>query len=203
MIGNIERVANLFLTKTVYSVALAILVGIMRVPAPFLPRHITLIGALTIGVPAFFLALAPNTERARPGFVPRVLRMAVPAGLIAAGATFASYYVAYRDNGPDDIQNGIQDGTAAITTLFLVTMWVLAIVARPYAWWKIALIAAMTAGFLLAIGTPFGRSFFQLDPSDTGSMGFAIGIGLVAVAVIEVGWWLDGWLRQERRRLLA
>ncbi len=77
VIGNIERVANLFLTKTVYSVFLAVAVGLIGVPYPFLPRHLTLVGSLTIGIPAFFLALAPNTERARPGFVRRVLRLAV------------------------------------------------------------------------------------------------------------------------------
>jgi magnesium-transporting ATPase (P-type) len=88
VLGNIERVANLFLTKTFYSVALALALGVAGLPFPFLPRHVTLIGTLTIGIPGFFLALAPNTRRATPGFVPRVLRFAVPAGLLCAAATF-------------------------------------------------------------------------------------------------------------------
>ena len=83
VIGNIERVANLFLTKTVYSVLLAVLVIAWQVPYPFLPRHLTLLSSLTIGIPAFFLALAPNRERAQPHFVRRVMRYSVPAGLIA------------------------------------------------------------------------------------------------------------------------
>jgi len=94
VIGNITRVATLFLTKTVYSVLLALLVVCWQVPYPFLPRHLTLLSTLTIGVPAFFLALAPNKERARPHFVRRVMRYSTPAGLICGAAAFLTYLVA-------------------------------------------------------------------------------------------------------------
>ena len=72
VIANVERVANLFVTKTVYAMLLAIAVGVLRWPYPFLPRHLTIISSLTIGIPAFFLALGPSTQRYVPGFVPRV-----------------------------------------------------------------------------------------------------------------------------------
>ena len=94
VINNVERVANLFLVKTTYSMLLAIAVGVAHVPFPFLPRHLTLVGSLTIGIPAFFLALAPNDHLARSGFVPRVLRFAVPAGTLAAIVTYAAYALA-------------------------------------------------------------------------------------------------------------
>ena len=80
VIANVERVANLFVTKTVYAMLLAIAVGVARWPYPFLPRHLTIISSLTIGIPAFFLALAPNLARYQPGFVWRVLRFAARAG---------------------------------------------------------------------------------------------------------------------------
>ena len=67
VINNLERVANLFVTKTVYSMMIAIAVGITVVPFPFLPRHLTLVGALTIGIPSFFLALAPNSSARQVG----------------------------------------------------------------------------------------------------------------------------------------
>ena len=67
VIANIERVANLFVTKTVYAMLLAIAVGVARWPYPFLPRHLTIVSSLTIGIPAFFLALAPNLRRYVPG----------------------------------------------------------------------------------------------------------------------------------------
>jgi len=64
VIANIERVAKLFVTKTVYAMLLAVATGVAGLPFPFLPRHLTLVGSLTIGIPAFFLALEPNTRRA-------------------------------------------------------------------------------------------------------------------------------------------
>src|SRR5437660_87120 len=63
VIANVERVANLFVTKTFYAMLLAIAIGIARWPYPFLPRHLTIVSSLTIGIPAFFLALAPNIDR--------------------------------------------------------------------------------------------------------------------------------------------
>ena len=65
--GNIERTSGLYITKTVYAMLLSLAVGVAAFAFPFLPRHLTLIGALTIGIPSFFLALAPNTDRFRPG----------------------------------------------------------------------------------------------------------------------------------------
>ncbi|WP_225978813.1 HAD-IC family P-type ATPase [Gandjariella thermophila] len=199
VIGNIERVANLFLIKTVYSVALAVLIGAVGLPFPFLPRHLTLIGAVTIGIPAFFLALAPNPERARPGFVPRVLRMSVPAGIVAAGCTFATYLLVIAEGTADPTQRR----TAAVIALFLVTMWALGIVARPYVWWKIVLLAAMGGMFVLVLLVPYGRWFFALDPGGPSTVVTAVAVAGVGTVAMELGWWLDGWLHHERRRLTA
>ena len=106
VIGNIERVSNLFLTKTVYSVLLAMLVGLAGLASaifgsdpllfPFQPIHVTIAAWFTIGVPAFILSLAPNNERAHPGFVRRVMTSALPSGLVVGVATFTSYLVAYQ-----------------------------------------------------------------------------------------------------------
>jgi cation-transporting ATPase E len=111
VIGNIERVASLFLTKTVYSALLALLVGIECLLAkplgaepllyPFQPIHVTIAAWFTIGIPSFILSLAPNNERAYPGFVRRVLTSALPAGLVVGIATFATYLSAY--NGADHL----------------------------------------------------------------------------------------------------
>jgi cation-transporting ATPase E len=184
VIGNIERVAHLFLTKTVYAALLAIVVVITQVPYPFLPRHLTLVSTLSIGVPAFFLALAPNTERARPGFVRRVLRFAVPAGVIAAGATLASYFHArWVYDGDLDAET-----SAATLTLFIVVLWVLAVIARPYTWWRAGLLAAMAAGFTLVLTVPYLQEFFQLQLSGFRApwVGAAIGVG--AGVLLEITW---------------
>ena len=78
VMANMERVASLFLVKTVYSALISLGVVLTQIPFPYLPRHITYIGALTIGMPAFILALAPNTRRYIPGFLRRVVHFALP-----------------------------------------------------------------------------------------------------------------------------
>src|SRR5204863_2595386 len=100
VIANVERTGNLFLTKTVYAMVLALAVGVAGVPFPFLPRHLTLISTLTIGVPGFFLALAPSDRPARSGFIGRILRFAVPAGFLAAVGTFSAYALARALGAP-------------------------------------------------------------------------------------------------------
>ncbi|MET9961938.1 HAD-IC family P-type ATPase [Streptomyces sp. NPDC006326] len=183
VIGNITRVATLFLTKTVYSVLLAILVVCWGVDYPFLPRHLTLLSTLTIGVPAFFLALAPNKERARPHFVRRVMRYAVPGGVIAAVATFTTYLLArHHYSGADSLK---AETSVATLTLFLVSLWVLAIIARPYTWWRIALVAAMGGAFLVVLVVPWLQDFFQLRLVGTRMPWLAVAVAAAAATLIE------------------
>ncbi|MEV5654230.1 HAD-IC family P-type ATPase [Streptomyces sp. NPDC052291] len=186
VIGNITRVATLFLTKTVYSVLLAVLVVCFQVEYPFLPRHLTLLSTLTIGVPAFFLALAPNKERAHPHFVRRVMRYAIPSGVICAAATFVTYLVArhhYSGTGALEAET-----SAATLTLFLVSMWVLAIIARPYTWWRICLVAAMGLAFLVVLAVPWLQDFFALKLVGAQMPWVAVGIAVVASAALEYAW---------------
>ncbi|MGX6748385.1 HAD-IC family P-type ATPase [Streptomyces xantholiticus] len=190
VIGNITRVATLFLTKTVYSVLLAILVVCSQVEYPFLPRHLTLLSTLTIGVPAFFLALAPNKERARPHFVRRVMRYAIPAGVIAAATTFSAYLLArshYTGTGALAAETSV-----ATLTLFLVAMWVLAIIARPYTWWRIGLVAAMGLGFLLVLTVPWLQHFFALRLVGTTMPWTAVAIAAAGAALLELSWRVVG-----------
>ncbi|MFF3654082.1 cation-translocating P-type ATPase [Streptomyces olivochromogenes] len=190
VIGNITRVATLFLVKTVYSVLLAILVVCWRVEYPFLPRHLTLLSTLTIGIPAFFLALAPNTERARPHFVQRVMRYSIPGGVVAAVATFITYMVARQHyTGPGELD---AETSAATLTLFLISMWVLAIIARPYTWWRVALVASMGLAFLVVLIVPWLQHFFALKLVGVQMPWIAVGISVVAAAILEFLWrWVD------------
>ncbi|WP_328872169.1 cation-translocating P-type ATPase [Streptomyces sp. NBC_00287] len=190
VIGNITRVATLFLVKTVYSVLLAVLVVCWQVEYPFLPRHLTLLSTLTIGVPAFFLALAPNKERAQPHFVRRVMRYSIPGGVLAAIATFLTYLIArhyYSGEGALDAET-----SAATLTLFLISMWVLAIIARPYTWWRVALVASMGLGFVLVLVVPWLQEFFALKLVGVTMPWIAVGISVVAAAALEFTWkWVD------------
>ncbi|MEU2745278.1 HAD-IC family P-type ATPase [Streptomyces collinus] len=190
VIGNITRVATLFLVKTVYSVLLAVLVVCSQVEYPFLPRHLTLLSTLTIGIPAFFLALAPNKERAKPNFVRRVMRYAIPGGVVAAVATFATYLLAREHyTGPGALD---AETSAATLTLFLISMWVLAIIARPYTWWRIALVASMAGAFLVVLVVPWLQHFFALKLVGMTMPWIAVGIAAVAAAALELSWrWVD------------
>ncbi|MEU1450799.1 HAD-IC family P-type ATPase [Streptomyces avermitilis] len=190
VIGNITRVATLFLVKTVYSVLLAVLVVCWQVEYPFLPRHLTLLSTLTIGIPAFFLALAPNKERAKPHFVRRVMRYSIPGGVLAAVATFVCYLIArHYYTGPGALD---AETSAATLTLFLISMWVLAIIARPYTWWRICLVAAMGGAFLLVLVVPSLQRFFALKLVGVTVPWLAVGIAVVAAATLEFLWkWVD------------
>ncbi|MDR7171533.1 cation-transporting ATPase E [Nocardia kruczakiae] len=213
VIGNIERVSNLFLTKTVYSVLLAFLVGVAGIGSqifdyaplsyPFLPRHVTIAAWFTIGIPAFILSLAPNNERARTGFVPRVLRLAIPSGTVIGVMTFIAYLIAYwsADQSLPTEAREVQIGTTALITLLVIAVWVLAIVARPWNWWKIALIAGSVAGYLILFTVPFTRHFFKLDPSNAELTGVAFACGAVGIVLVEVAWWVTAMVTGEQRHL--
>jgi cation-transporting P-type ATPase E len=210
VIGNIERVSNLFLTKTVYSVLLAVLVGLAGLSSkwfgtdpllfPFQPIHVTIAAWFTIGIPAFILSLAPNRERAHSGFVRRVMTSALPSGLVVGIATFTSYLLAYQGRASTGLEQ-TQASTTALITLLVSAVWVLAVVARPYEWWRVALVAASAASYVVIFSIPLAREKFMLDPSNIQLTAMALVIGLFAAALIEAIWWIQGRMLGERRVL--
>jgi cation-transporting ATPase E len=183
--ANIERVSNLYITKTVWATLLAIAVGVVLWPYPFLPRHLTIIDSLTIGIPSFFLALAPNARRYVPGFVERVLRFAVPAGLVAAIATLAAFALARAHDLPL-----VQQRTGATLVMLMVSLCVLVILASPLTWRRAVLVGLMIAGFLLLFPVESIREFYALKmPREVLSWTLVVGFG--AVAVLGGGWELS------------
>jgi cation-transporting ATPase E len=186
VIANIERVAKVFVTKTVYATVLALAVGLAGLAFPFLPRHLTLISSLTIGIPGFFLALEPNTQRARPGFVRRTLAFAAPAGLVAALGTLVAYQVADVADVPQD-----QARTTATLALAGLGLVVLALAARPLNPLRRLLLAAMAAAFVVVLLVPFLRVFFALDlpplPVALAALALVAALGgLLALAVLRL-----------------
>jgi cation-transporting ATPase E len=188
VIANIERVANLFVTKTCYATLLALAIGVARWQYPFLPRHMTIVSSLTIGIPAFFLALASNSRRYVPGFIPRVMRFAVPAGTIAAIATMTSYAIAHYADGVSIVEAR----TLATVTLVLVGLWVLNLQARPITRWRALLFAAMVGAFATILAVPRLRHFFALDIPWGAPTVAAFVIAAIAGIVLEVWWRMRG-----------
>src|SRR5437588_9476177 len=157
VIANVERVANLFLTKTVYATLLAIVVGITAVAYPLLPRHLTVVSNFSICAPAFLLSLLPNSTPFRPGFVDRVLRFSVPCGLIAGAATLVAYFVA------DDVGLSLlKQRTMAMIVLVACGIWVLSLLCRPFNPAKAGIVAAMCAGFVAMLSVAPVRSWFAV-----------------------------------------
>jgi cation-transporting P-type ATPase E len=186
VIANIERVAKVFVTKTVYATVLALAVGLAGLAFPFLPRHLTLISSLTIGIPGFFLALEPSTQRSHPGFVRRTLAFAVPAGLIAALGTLVAYQVADVANVPQD--EARTTATLALAGLGLV---VLALAARPLNRLRRLLLLAMAGAFAVVLAVPFLRVFFALDlpPAPVALAALALDVvlgGLLTLVVLRM-----------------
>jgi cation-transporting ATPase E len=191
VIANIERVANLFVTKTVYALLLTLLVVVFARPFPFVPRHLTLVGTLTIGAPGFFLALAPTSVRARPGFVARVLRFAVPVGALAAGATYLAYELAISED-----VSLLQARTLATLVLLSVGLFALVINSRPLTPGRRVLVGSMAAIYGLVLATAGGRTFFELELPRP--MVLLAGIGIIAItgAVMYSALRSVGWLQQ-------
>jgi cation-transporting ATPase E len=188
--SNLERVANLFITSTVYAIGLSLAIVISTLPFPFLARHLTLVGSLTIGIPAFFLALAPSRRRVRPGFVSRVLKFSLPTGLVATLATFLGYWLA-------DLEGSTiaQSRTTATLVLAAIGTFALAIVSRPLVLWKKALIGSMIGLLFLVLVTPFARDFFALDLPRAVVLLAALGIVGITGAIMVLALRALGWAR--------
>jgi cation-transporting ATPase E len=184
VMANIERVANLFISKTVWATALVLVAGAALLPYPFLPRHLTIIDSLAIGIPSFFLALAPNRRRYLPGFARRVLRFAIPAGLIVAGAALAAYLLARAAGLPL-----IEQRTAATLVTLALSLCVLLLLAMPLTWRRLVLVTAMVAGFVLLFPLPAVRRFYELalPPSD---LTVTLPVTAAGFAALTVGWLL-------------
>ncbi len=195
VIANIERVANLFVTKTVYAAILAVVVGISAIPFPFYPRHLTIVSTLTIGVPGFFLALASGSPRAHPVFVRRVLSFTVPAGVVAGAVTLCAYLVA---RGPAHATTA-QARTAATLALVAIGLAVLILVARPLNAARVVLVGCMAGGAALVWVVPLSRRTFSLDYPPAVALWATAAIVLVAIPalwiLVRTGSHLEKWFR--------
>ncbi|HET9782895.1 MAG TPA: HAD-IC family P-type ATPase [Candidatus Dormibacteraeota bacterium] len=183
VIGNVERLARLFFTKTVYAFLLAVAVGIAILPFPFLPRQLTLISAFTIGIPAAVLTLAPSFTPSRKPFLRQVLSFAIPVGFVAGIATFVAYVMAVNEAGV----SLAEERTVATLVLASIGVWILAKLASPLTPARRLLVAAMIAGLLLALAIPAVRSVLELDLPRPIVLFAAIGITALAVGSLELG----------------
>ncbi|WP_163201025.1 cation-translocating P-type ATPase [Bifidobacterium avesanii] len=198
VMANMERVASLFLVKTVYSALISLAVVLTRIPYPYLPRHITYIGALTIGMPAFILALAPNTRRYMPGFLKRVVHFALPGGVATAASVLMAAWFLPSTMGWDvdasDADLADLRATCAIV-LFVMGVFVLGRVARPLNGWRGVLVACFAAAGVIGLFIPFVRNFFalvvpqgRLIPATLIAMGGSVAVFFLCLWIVPMIW---------------
>lgn len=183
VIANIERAANLFLAKNAYSLVLALIAAATLGAYPLAPIQLTLISTLTIGVPGFVLALAPNTRRYVPGFVPRVLGFSVPVGVVIGLSAFLGFRVT-RTLGSGA---GVAEGrTTATIVLLTCSLWTVVVLARPLTGIKAALVAALVAASAIVVAVPpIGPGLFLFS---TTAVDVAVGVvvGAGGAVLVEI-----------------
>ena len=180
IIANMERVSSLFLAKTTYAAILVIITALVGWRYPFLPRQFSYIDSLTIGIPAFFLALWPNRRRYVPGFLRRTLSLAIPTGAVLAAAALTAFGIV---EGPPSSR----ESTAAILALMVGAIWLLVITSRPLTPVKCALLTAVAVATVGGVALAPVRDFFQMVWPTPWEWAVIVGVGLCAGALIEAG----------------
>jgi cation-transporting P-type ATPase E len=191
IIRNVQRVAKLFVTKSVFAAFVIITFGLTTAGFPLLPRHLSLAGVFTVGIPGFALALSrdtapPDTEP----FVRSVARFAIPAGVVTGAATM----VAYLAVAPVKGYSTSQGRTAAVLAFVAVGLYVLLVLdadrmraSGRHTVFVLGLVSALAAGFLALWGWGPARDFFALSQP-------SIWLGIVVIAVFVASVWLLGKL---------
>ncbi|AYD90866.1 HAD family hydrolase [Actinomyces sp. 2119] len=180
VMANTERIASLFLAKTVYASLIAVVVSALAISYPFAPRQLTIVSSLTIGVPAFVLALAPSHQRYRPGFLGRVLTLAVPAGLVAGTVTLLTWTWLTLTGAPE-----AQVTTGVTLVLVASGLWLLTLTARPLLGWRLGLVLLMGVAAVLGVVLPAVRAFFLLSWPQPGVWWVTAAMAALAVGGIE------------------
>lgn len=207
VMANMERVASLFLVKTCYSALIALGVVLAGIPFPYLPRHMTYISALTIGIPAFILSLAPNNRRYRKGFLTRVVVFSIPSGVSIGLCALMVSLVLPKLTGWNVFDNPTQLTTlrtCSAIVVFALGILVLARVSKPLLSWRGGLVVFITAAGVAGALIPFVAKFFAIVlPGDVAGR-YLLGGLAFSILVFYLVQYLVRWcVRILRRRLFS
>ena len=187
IIRNVQRVAKLFVTKSVFAAFVIITFGLTTAGFPLLPRHLSLAGVFTVGIPGFALALSrdsapPDSEP----FLRSVARFSLPAGIVTGAATL----VAYLAVAPVKGYTTAQGRTAAVLAFVAVGLYVLLVLdadrmqaSKRHTAFVLGLTTALAAGFLTLWSWSPAREFFALSQP-------SVWLGIVVIAVFVASVWL-------------
>ena len=183
IIRNIQRVAKLFVTKSVFAAFVILTFGLFTGAFPLLPRHVTLAATFTIGIPGFVLALAPGGDRPDSGsFLRSVARFSIPAGVVEGAAVIVAYLAVADVRG----HSHAEGATTATTVFVAIGLYLLLVLdaermeaSRGYAAVVVSLSALLGAGYLVVLASPALRGFFALELPGVW--------GLIVTAAVTVG----------------
>jgi cation-transporting ATPase E len=184
VIANMERVSSLFVTKTVYATIFAVAIGVTGSAFPFLPRHMSLVSELTIGIPAFVLSFRAADEPTRPGYLRRVLRFAVPAGAVASTLTLATYWTS---RSPWIDASLAEARSASTLALVVVAFWVLYRLVRPLDRLEAALLGVLIAVFVAVLTLPWTNELYAFEWPPAADLAVVLAVtagGLVALEAV-------------------
>jgi cation-transporting P-type ATPase E len=186
MLRNLQRVARLYVTKSAFAAFLIVLIGTTSTAYPLLPRHLTVAATLTVGIPTFFLPLAPSSGPwASAGFVRAVARFAVPAGVLVDVGVLASYLFALHD-----LDLSVEDARTTATTVLVAAGLYLVIVleasGRRRRYVIDAMCLALAGLYALCLALPAARTFFDLAAPTPAILGGAAGGIVVAVVALAL-----------------
>ena len=200
VLRNLTRVTKLFVTKSAFAVFLVVSIGLTPIAYPLLPRHLSLVASLAIGIPAFFLALAPSAGEFRiSGFLRDIARFSIPAGTAAGLGVLSSYLLVY-----DVLDKPLKESrTVAATVLLVVGLYLIIALestTRRRGAWVGALCAVLGGIYLLALILPFTRRFYALSMPGVLSWLAILGGSVIAIAGLigtdnrfVPGWALHRW----------
>ena len=193
-INNLQRSAALFLIKTLYNCAFAFIFMILSASLPFAPKNLTLVGYITIGPPAFILALEPNREIVKGRFMPTVIRNALPCSIAIVLAVLTVYLAA-----PALTLSEAQLSTVCVIVTVAIGLTFIVKLCIPFTKLRVALIAVLALFFTACFFLEFSRTLFGLCheynidmlilalPVSVGGIGIFIGL-YFAIKYIPQKW---------------
>ncbi|KEI01626.1 cation-translocating P-type ATPase [Clostridium botulinum] len=176
LINNLEKVSELFISKTVYFMILSIIFALLLRPFPIIPIQLTLVGSISIGIPSFFLALSPNKDIIKGDFLKRVLRFSIPNGILIGISTIIMFLFGYNQGLSLE-----QCRTLALVIFGILSLFVLLKVSRPLNLYRIAVVFSMIVLFIMAFTIPFTRKIFVIKFLDLGYVFPVIGVCSIAI----------------------
>jgi len=193
VINNIQRSATLFLAKNIFSFALAFVSLVFTLPYPFTAAQLSLVSVLTIGFPAFVMAMEPNSNRITGRFMVNVIKRAAPAAITNFVLIIGLILVDYAFHLGEDMLS-----TICAIIMGVVGIFVTYRLCQPMTRLRRLLLFLMCGGFVL--GAVFLRELFTLSPLNFSGGLILVIFALLAWPTLKGAYGAMNWLLKKIKR---